>query len=341
MSHLVFLVPGMGKNGPGWSVDVATRLKQLYDSYNTDDIISFEDAFELKELHYDTVFETIRQQWGQDLGPIVAKMKAGGLGDAADKLNQLNTTLTADEFFGTHVMDVLFYRFVETVKQAVRTTVANQILAGLQAPRAEWSIITHSLGTSVIHDTLHALYTHGDLDAMDARPKLLTTLANVSHVLESNIGAYDSLVRPAASGADGCCTQFLNVAHKLDPFTMVRPFHPPPLGWPGTPENLDRYHFAPLEEVYDVNVHDYLHYLNDPLTHVPLFKWLGVPFDIPYDVVQARLAAHKAGAPINQKLNEYKQKQVELEQKLKAMQQKAETLIAMIQEWLDNLKASQ
>jgi hypothetical protein len=287
--HLVFLVHGMGSFKKDWSADISKRLVDLYSSYAALKPFPFSDFFEFKEIVYDGEFEALRTLWRNSTEALGTAIKTFGISvELVEELNKLASATNRDTFLNTHVADVLMYRALRQVAGMVRDSVRLQILNALTAGGdlglARWSIIAHSLGTSVIHDSLQGLYTDSSVNR-DAnftgvtRPMVLAMIANVSRVLEDggNFDVYTSRVVPGVDANAGC-TFYLNARHEWDPFTQPKKFAPMS-DWPSMEVRArELYVECAIRDIAQVDVHALDHYLNNPLVHGPLFNsLLGFP----------------------------------------------------------------
>ena len=100
-------------------------------------------------------------------------------------------------------------------------------------------------------------------------------IANVSRTLETRWGVYDSLVKPGQDNSDNYVTNtFLSTSHKWDPLVSLRRFSPVE-NWPDS-GTIVKARVAVIEPgiIARVNVHDFSHYLENPLVNVPLFRML-------------------------------------------------------------------
>jgi hypothetical protein len=153
--------------------------------------------------------------------------------------------------------------------------VALQLFDGIQglAENSNWSIIAHSLGTAVAHDTLHSWFTQplpdgkGTLGEHKA-PRLLQMVANVSRLLQTKPDVFDSSVRPGQA-----CDFYFTAHHPLDPATIIKPFLP--ANWPGGTE-AQKFRLAVLQHdfIQQPNIHDLAHYLRHPDVVIPMFRKL-------------------------------------------------------------------
>lgn len=280
--HLIFMVHGMGIHPPGWSNDAWKTLRTAYSALDRSHFWPWEEAFEPVEIVYDDCFEDIRQRWREDADAVLGQLADAGLQKSAiTTLADTARRLGEDDFVTTHMLDVVMYWSLKTVREQVKTRVGRQITDRLeQRPTGTpWSIIAHSLGTAVTHDTLHALAVANDAaNTALRRAQLLMTLANVSRTLQTDIRAYASRVRPAAPGKPGILKRYLNVHHRWDPIPAFWPFEPHD-DWPDPAARRDsRYREITLTALSDgLNVHSLEHHLRDPACYVPLFRELTMP----------------------------------------------------------------
>jgi hypothetical protein len=283
--HVIFLVHGMGVHPKGWHETTAKLIQDTYSSYAAFSTLPFSDHFVIEPVAYDDEFEALREMWRKSAAALGTAIKQSGISASmVSELNQLATSTNKDSFLNTHVVDVLMYRALRQVAGMVRDSVRLQLLDGIEKQGklgdVRWSVIAHSLGTSVVHDSLHGLYTDATVDPKAnftgiTRPTCLAMIANVSRVLEDggNFDVYTSRVRPGRTSDSGCLF-YLNARHEWDPFTQPKKFAPMS-SWP-TSEARARglYVECNIRDIAQINVHDLNHYLRNPLVHAPLFNAL-------------------------------------------------------------------
>jgi len=282
----------MGDQQDGWHLPAIKVLESAFGTFSTFKGHAFSDSFEPISVGYADIFVNLRKRWKDDVAGI-KDVFSNELedADAAEKkkvekrIDDIGSMIGAggDGFFKTHAMDVLLYRFFSLLRHAVNVAVAEEFLQNAGSKFDTWSVIAHSLGTAVTHNTLHALYNTPDLvkgrDKLSpeiTRPKVLMMVANVSRVLQlPALKVFDSDVRPGPAVAHCLCDTYLNVRHKLDPFTMPQPFDPDPI-WPDvtTSHTLAVQHIRPEHLLISQanQVHDLEHYLRNPRVHAPLFR---------------------------------------------------------------------
>jgi len=299
MTKVLVVVHGMGEHAHGWSADVVAKLDAVaaqYPAFKTGP--RFSKRLTIEEIVYDDVFANIVSTWNRDAGALDAWAK--GAGRSLPKLaSWLRSPLPADTtgFFWTTAIDPLLYRGFHLVRDDVRAQVTKQVadiaMRAMRSGAAEISVLAHSLGTAVMHDSLDVLgrkpfERNEALTAARWQFANLFMLADVCQLarnLVADINYFDSIVRPTSAGSanDTYCQFFLNAWHRFDPFVLMAPFRPVTWG--------DNYiPIGPLEHFHSANVHGYTHYLDHPLVHVPIINGaLGAP--LISDAEQAKVLA--------------------------------------------------
>jgi hypothetical protein len=272
----LLLVHGMGKPTDEMFNQWKSTLKQAYEMYSGGEV--FENRFDCVNIEYDTIFKRRRDAWNDQINAILNSGVSGVKLPSRDDL----ANITEDNFFTTHIQDVLLYRFIPQIAEYVRAHVLTQINDAIQAAKSasRISIIAHSLGTSVVLDAVNAMYqtpgkTGKCLSPGDFRFQTIAMIANVSRTLETRWGVYDSLVRPGQDNSDNYVTNtFLSTSHKWDPLVSLRRFSPAD-NWPDS-KTVAKERVKVIEPgiIAQVNVHDFSHYLTNPLVNVPLFRML-------------------------------------------------------------------
>ncbi|HDZ08435.1 hypothetical protein [Pseudohongiella sp.] len=325
--HLVFLIHGMGEHKKDWSLDAQSTLKRAYEQYPNLASMPFDDAYMFHEITYDHLFEDIRDAWQGEADAVKERLVAMGVGSGLiHTLTRLAQSGTGDGFFRTHVLDVIFYRFFPTVRDPVRIHVAKAITEKLNDVRRnsthaiKWSVIAHSLGTAVAHDTLHYMFAEPshtnsmpDIEPLSVRnfsPHVYMACANVSRILSkgNEIPVYNSRCRPALTPSrDAIMRYFLNAWNMFDPFTRPSRFEPSHTWLDARTQAARHARFQDIKttEVRQKNVHALEHYLENPAVHVPFFRatndFMGIVSqseasqalqDYRQSVLQAHLGSH-------------------------------------------------
>ncbi len=287
--HIIFLLHGMGTYDAGWHDKWVQVIGDAYARYPALQEKSFDVQFEFVPITYDVIFRKLVDTWQEEANKFA---DAGvDLKEFAGAVDWLKGAGKIDgNFKWTHATDVLLYRLSNIVRNDVCALVALEIKKKTVqiSSGVRWSIIGHSLGTAVLHDTLTRLFANESAWLKDTPPHLVMMVANVSQVLQQVAGIPQGveanvLKSPVQPGIG--CNYFLNAEHPLDPFVWPRRFHP--LTWPSRPireMNPPRYIHSfdsdilhrsyQLDHIHDWDVHAFEHYLVSPKVHVPMFRML-------------------------------------------------------------------
>jgi hypothetical protein len=253
----------------------------------------FNKNVETHAVVYNQVFKdwiaTAKSDWNAAIDKLASTNHFTGAKDLLKKkLGNDN-----QDFLETHALDVALY--LSTVGVKVQLEVALQLTELLQAFIAGGDtrnrrivILGHSMGTAVVHDTLHKMIQGGfeddranNLANMSLRINSLYQVANTSRLLKTTIDptTVDTSVRPYPGGI---IDRMYNVNHKFDPVPRVKPFKVDAQRWlPETPYPDSMYQDIELKAVLDQDIHSLKHYLRDPRLHMPLLFELDRDFDLP------------------------------------------------------------
>ncbi len=270
-------------------IETLDKAMQMYPSLQSSRI---EDAVNFVEVHYNHLFDTIRQEMAQNgqkfeqlLQGAGATTPLGSVPGLVQAVIGFEASLDSDDFVYTHWLDVILYKlyFGEVVRIQVAKKLGDIISRN---STSDIHILSHSLGTAVTHDTLSKIYSQGyadDDEIADLSPtthKLASVwqIANVSRLANSILkiaDPYQSAVRP---GAGGVTSTMMNIHHRLDPFTLIKKFTRSDNGkW--IPHNIYRSSYLDIEtrDITQANTHSITQYLHDPAVHLQLFTRLGIP----------------------------------------------------------------
>lgn len=295
--HVLFLIHGMGRQQLNWADPVIEKLREISRQYKYFEENSLDDAVRFEPVRYDHIFDDLLNRWQTDFTGIMdseaeALIPRGRLTDIMQSMDAAER-----HFFWSHIADVLIYRFFPLVRDRVRMELIREIARKVNHYRNQYgnntrfSFVAHSLGTAVLHDSLHLLgSTPWDDEIANVmgpphtRFQALFMLANTSRILQSNIDPYESIVCPVGSKGDQAkeyLDQYRNVLHAYDPITLIRSMKPGE--WGNSLSQLE------LRHVRHPNVHDFLHYLDHPGVHIPLLRILcGFRAVVPAEEIQAR-----------------------------------------------------
>lgn len=301
--HVIFLVHGMGvyskksDNSDRWKPDFSWHDKQkeilseLFATYpEINSGKSFDDTFDLNYIHYDEVFTTVLNKWSERADEILNTVTGDALEFGKKIVGWMKNGKLLEDFFYTHFGDVLLYRYFDHFQQAVLATVQRQMMekivtdAGIQPA---WSIIGHSLGTKVVHDSVESLYSDSTINIGDEiKPAtVIALIANVCDVLErQGEDVYNTSIFPSLDTANNsACRHLVSTSHKWDFFTQVDPYKPSGGRWTEARDSGRFINFRGFDTI-DLNakdwwnVHSFYNYMRHPGIFVPVFmKMLGLP----------------------------------------------------------------
>jgi len=272
-------------------IKAATESLQRYEKYQSK---SIEDFVEIHEFNYDAWFDKMRKEMANRSKAMKDRLDAvaGKYGvtfplDLAGLLTSLEADFGDDDFFHTHWLDVIFYTTMLGAKVRVDAGIK---IAELVTSHEQGNvhIMAHSLGTAVLHDTLHLLYRPEsdpedqirDLHPTNHKLGSIWMVANVSRLINSFTQLANPMKSVVKPGDAGCTNFFFNVRHKMDPFTWLSRFDPVNNGaW--VPESIyaSAYKNIVTDLVVEGNTHSFTQYLNDPAVAEPFLHRL-TPFEV-------------------------------------------------------------
>lgn len=256
---------------------------KLYPSLSTK---TFADFVDVKAIPYNSFFEDYRKNYdGSDnkekFAQLMQKLPSVTATKIFKKILNLQSDIAGDDFFSSHWLDVLFYRF-STIGTPVQIAVAKAVNQAIQdegGAARRVHVLGHSLGSAVLHDSLAKLYGESSNDFSDPLSPVthklgsLHFVANTSKLLQSFIDVKKSVVKP---DHDGCTRRYREYRHSLDPIARVKPFDPTGNGgWIGHyPWEQGYYKLHKLTSVTNQhgNMHSIEHYLFNPKMHLQIFE---------------------------------------------------------------------
>jgi len=139
------------------------------------------------------------------------------------------------------------------------------------------SVLAHSLGTSVTHDSLSLLASQ-PIKTKKGKSKAFMVgnfafqnvfmLANVSRILETSEKVYSSAVHPlTVRPKDAYTASYGDFRNDFDPIPAFKAFSPE--GW-----GDGFLHVGGHKRILQFNTHAFDHYLEDPRVHVPIYRQL-------------------------------------------------------------------
>ncbi|NQZ89335.1 MAG: hypothetical protein HRT54_17300 [Colwellia sp.] len=299
-------------------VDAANNAIQRYDSYKQ---LKFEDVIDVRSIAYDHIFEEERKKMAEN-GSTVSKYISDNLGNVdlpniIPTLAQFDKSFGDDDFKNTHVLDVLLY--LSILGERVRSYVLNEIMDivthDYKDNNVNYHILSHSLGTSVMHDSLAKLYTvdknppKGKLNVRSPHFKSYWTFANVSRLVthfSGLTGPFESIVKP---GHTGVTQTFYNIYNEFDPiaFDIFKRFDPQKgEGWIPDEVFEDQYNKVVTKAVSRKNTHSIMGYIEDPLVSYPFLYTLMGEFDPSEDEQKTANAKFKSIESELEKITHFK-----------------------------------
>ena len=328
-------------------IDAANRVLRRYTRFKE---VRFEDYVHVIGIGYDDIFEDERKRLVENNTKVSDFLKTGKIApDFVKKLVELEARIGEDKFFTTHALDVIFYQTL--LGEQVRLRVVREIADVWKEWRhQDMHIMAHSLGTAVLHDTLHKAYTSGiggiKFSPVTHKFDSLWMLANVSNLtfsitpLKIKFNPYKSVVRPSYTD-DGCTEEFYNYWHVLDPFTLFHKFAPANDGsW--VPEVIydSLYKSKPDGLKYigsTLNPHDLSEYISNPYVSYRFMSRM-----LPRDVFDPTEAEIKQADAKYKNLEGDAKKIAEYVKKIKSIDDIAQLVEAIkgFEDYLDQLKTS-
>jgi hypothetical protein len=279
--HLVFLVHGIGLHKEGWSAAYQKQLVDLAGKYSGFAGKTLLDDVEFCEVTYDKIFDDQIQSWENNFDNLITDSPPGSEQSVREALEWMDgMSEQKDNFLWTHVADAVLWKISAYLRNHVITRVARIVAEGIDRKISEsafspkYSIIGHSMGTSVVHQSLAALASgawSGDgfnaFNAGDVRFRSIHMIANVGHYFEPDPDEiYRGIVRPGIiDGMHGYCRKYFNYNNRFDPICWAGRFSP---GWTVD----DGFHDIPVSHLHSRDVHDISHYLANPKVHIPLIR---------------------------------------------------------------------
>jgi hypothetical protein len=325
--HHILCVHGVGQHANDWVTteeqDDGLTFKERFEAcWNQYAILGTSDDLVFHSIHYDDAIVRILSSWDDMLkqfsmlAPKTPLMQSGTefFNGLHEKALATKGESNRKEFLRTHVMDLLLFYTIPSVTDAVIMYVGRQCLEIINKERADdeqstFSILGHSLGTSVVEKTLKAMFNEG-IKPQNGSPETLkgdfkfqsvSLFANASFTLaranDEESFYINSTFKPGGdSGA--MCQTLINLNHRFDPVGQFRPFRPP-TQWLH-PDDSHCYATIELSRLSSTSIHSINHYLRDPRAHVPLFNSLKGYTAITKDVFDDAQGQFDAKTPLGQ-----------------------------------------
>lgn len=262
------------------SLDEASKYYSFFKN-NAGNDLPFSKKVTVDVIEYNSHFEAVREKLQNGSGVLSEMLKDLDGSDSIYKiLKNLDVDFEKDSFLNTHWLDVLLYKF-SIYGEKIRLDVAENLVDKLQKykkasnPRGV-HLLSHSLGTAVLHDTLHEMFTDGvsskgKVSVDDYQFDSLYTVSNVSRLIHASRHPYQSLVKPE----NGVCKQMINISHRLDPISWPKRFDPKydePDWVADLIYQLQLFREIKIEAMTEANTHAITSYLANPKVYRDLFS---------------------------------------------------------------------
>ena len=177
--HHLLCIHGVGQHANDWVAseeqdDGLTLKDRFQTSWKQYSVLGNTDDLEFHSIHYDDAIIRLLNNWEDMLGQFAtlatktALMKSGTdfFKELHEKALETEEEDSRQQFLRTHVMDLLLFYTIPSVTDAVITYVGRQCLEVInreleQEEDATFSVLGHSLGTSVVEKTLKAMFNEG------------------------------------------------------------------------------------------------------------------------------------------------------------------------------------
>ena len=308
---VLILIHGVGEHKEGWSKEPIETLVEASKTYDAFTNRPLKKQCEFVEIRYDDIFDKILKQW-ETLSNRLKEAKIPGAPAPTKKISDGILELTEAKsgekhFYARSGLDTLLYSKFAIVKRIVILKVATQLLKTRMkfGESVRYSIVAHSLGTRVIHDTLDTISQRRWLseetikwvnsvegkvvlspdkiaflrerygeDALHSRLMQWDALFMLANVVKAvpgqSFSSTKTLVKPPRE-KDSALGYYANVYNKFDPIAQYRPFRLKKI-WPGSVGEIAGAVDIELEHVHATNVHGFSHYLLHPAVHTLVFR---------------------------------------------------------------------
>lgn len=266
---MVLVIHGIGTHKPGETKkDIADGLNQAAKNFGLKNF-DINQKVEFFEFNYSNFLDEIRLRDAKKASELVdhlSMLKGHGLAaGSAAKLTSFFSEADKDKFFNTHWLDVIYYGLMfwgENIRVDLAKQI-NDLMIKREEGNRKFHIVTHSLGTAVLHDTLVKLFRK-DTDITSKVPQLdvdrfkidsIWTVANVSRLIHLLNGIADPNTSIVSCDSDGCSSQFYNIKNEFDPFTWFKEYK--------RPMNQSGRHIT-VNTIREVDTHDLKEYMETP-----------------------------------------------------------------------------
>ena len=267
---MVLVIHGMGTHQPGETKKmVIDGLNNAAKNFNLENF-DINDKVEFFQFNYSSFLDEIRLKdaaYANEITAHLSFLQGKNLGEkAVTDLTEFFADFDEDKMFYTHWMDVIYYGLMYWGEK-IRVDLAkqlNDLMIERKLNNRPLHIVSHSLGTAVLHDTLAKIYRN-DVDLYTSVPQLdanrfkiqsIWTVANVSRMLNLLNDIADPNHSIVNSDDSGCAEYFYNVRNEFDPFTWIKQYD----------REITNGELIEIKTVRKLNTHDLQEYMEAPDT---------------------------------------------------------------------------
>lgn len=300
MVTTVLLIHGMGTHTDvSIKSEFCSGLNQCAKFLDIEDYEA-ENEFNFRFFNYSADWDEKRQQFSNYLEDDLIQLLGLAPSLVSDLFEAINE-FDEDDFFYTHVLDVLFY--LTSVLRAKAVGNLHQKLAEVMmevindiGTDHKLIVVAHSLGTAFIHDCLTQLYPN-HLDPEHFALEQLWSVATVSRMTQLITGLDDpnhSVVTSHTPTSYNACKEFFAVFNEFDPFCVFKRYDREPYNGEvyRTTEVRNLQHIYGDDSEMFFNPHDLREYFADPKVGAKFLNNSGYGFTLA-EVNEAR-TKHKA-----------------------------------------------
>ncbi|HHC6556643.1 TPA: hypothetical protein ACN36H_003135 [Vibrio parahaemolyticus] len=306
MATTVLLVHGIGshKKGSMKSAFIASVNDTVKNHFKLNYDIGQDQCLKIEEFNYSQDFDAARRKMAEavQIGNSSGLDLLDGVSvNLIDEIIEFLSDVDKEGFLYEYFLDIIIYG--STHKGPETRTKLKHKVNQLVNEQGKLVIVTHSMGTAVVHDSLNSLYTQNPgLNTV----KGLITFANVSRMIPIVSGLPDPSEGCVHMDLEkgGCIRDlFINSYNNLDPITFFKPFH-----------KTHTYDVQHIEQKIQkvVNPHSFAQYAAHPKFVTEFLNNFGCGPDIDYeDDLPTAMSSYKQGS-ISHRFDNVKEKLDEL-----------------------------
>lgn len=272
-TNYLLLVHGMGTHPKGEIsgvfktalTDAATQGFQL-DNFVLDGSNNNYEEVVIEEFNYSDTFNTIRNKWAQNADSIKVP-NASSKTMVSKILNKIADLDDDDNVFNTHWLDVLIYALSDYHAELERIKLSEQIGKLIEKSYAQNGptgfknvhVLGHSLGTAMVHDTLHKMYSTSAFNDYHQLPStqplgsvwMMSNVSKLVNTISKQAPPHSSIVH---NNPAGVTDNFITARNVFDPFTWIKQFN----------SSLPQGSLYETDTVHYWNTHDLSWYIKIP-----------------------------------------------------------------------------